>query len=245
MLNSILNFPQAPTEDGEFGNAIHETLDFYQKKINSGENISIENILVKYESIIRTKYIAAERMQLFIDRGVDALTSYIKERSDMFKLEAASEVDFSKEGVLVDKALLSGKIDRLEIDKEAKTIRIVDYKTGKPSKKWNSTVKLLKYKQQLYFYKFLVEKSHTWSSYKVIDARLEYTEQDEQGNTAAPLLLNFDHQEEVEMKKLISCVWKLIMEMKLPDVTNYSNDYKGSMQFISYLTIESDPRLEQ
>ena len=62
---------------------------------------------------------------------------------------------------------LTGKIDRIKIDKLSRTITIIDYKTGRPQPKWVNTPKLLKYKQQLYFYKILIESSRRFKGYTV------------------------------------------------------------------------------
>jgi RecB family exonuclease len=162
---------------------------------------------------------------------------------DMFAASAKPEVDFKREGVVVGDAHLAGKIDRLEIDPEKKTVNIVDFKTGKPHSKWDREVKLLKYKQQLYFYKFLIEGSHTWSGYKVSEARLEFVEPDSEGNILPPLQISFDAEDksatalttEQETKDLIQAVWAHIKSLDLTDITSYSDDYKGSRNFIEEL----------
>ena len=152
----------------------------------------------------------------------------------MFTKTAKAEVDFRKEGVLLGEAHLSGKIDRLEIDTENKTVRIVDFKTGKPHEKWERSVKLLKYKQQLYFYKFLIEGSHTWNGYTVVEARLEFVEPNAEGSVVEPLTIDFTDDEEKEMKQLIQAVWKKIKSLDVVNPT-YSEDYKGTNRFIEQL----------
>jgi DNA helicase-2/ATP-dependent DNA helicase PcrA len=236
LLNTLLRFPAAPGEDGEFGNAIHGTLDWYQKRLGEDKNPDLPKVLSEFDKQLSRRYIPAERMDDMRNRGHHALKAYMPARTTMFETQAKAEVDFKKEGVLLGEAHLAGKIDRLEINKEAKTVSIVDFKTGKPHEKWERSVKLLKYKQQLYFYKFLIEGSHTWQNYKVAEARLEFVEPNSDGKIIEPLRIEFNDDDEQEMKVLIKAVWKLIKSLDLPDVSSYSADYKGSETFIKKLT---------
>jgi DNA helicase-2/ATP-dependent DNA helicase PcrA len=235
LLRTLLRFPEAPGEDGEYGNAIHHALEQHQLRLNKQQPSTLKRILKDFDHNLSKRYIVASHVHDFHMRGHTALETYLSSRSEMFRLEAIPEVPFSKEGVLVGKALLSGKVDRLEIDKKNRTVDIVDYKTGTPHTKWDREVKLLKYRQQLYFYKLLIEGSHTWSEYKVKSARLEFIEPDSQGMTAPPLYIDFNDEEEKELKILIHAVWERIQSLDLPDITTFTQDYKGAQEFISYL----------
>ncbi|MFT4532305.1 MAG: DNA helicase-2/ATP-dependent DNA helicase PcrA, partial [Candidatus Saccharimonadales bacterium] len=235
LLYTLLRFPQAPGEDGEFGNAIHASLEIYQKRIESGQNTTLKKLLSDFDAILDRRYIISSKLDDYRARGHKALSAYLAARTDMFKQKALTEVDFRKEGVLVGDAHLSGKIDRLEIDKASKTVSIIDFKTGKPHAKWERSVKLLKYKQQLYFYKILIEGSHSYKNYKVSEARLEFVEPDSNGKILEPLVLKFDHDEEKEMKQLIQSVWNLIKSLDLPDTSTFSRDYRGSSEIINFL----------
>jgi DNA helicase-2/ATP-dependent DNA helicase PcrA len=231
LMQTILRFPKAPGEDGEFGNAVHFALEKHQNR----EVKDIEKTIMDFDKSLSRKYIPDEDMDNFRSRGHIALRKYIEDRKDMFDLFSKTEVDFSLEGVMLCDANLSGKIDRLEINKKNRIVNIVDFKTGKPHSKWEKTIKLLKYKQQLYFYKFLIEGSHTWQNYKVVEARLEFIEPDDDGKIVPPLKIQFDTEEEKKMKKLIMKVWDAIKNVDLPDTSEYSKDYKGTIEFIDFI----------
>jgi DNA helicase-2/ATP-dependent DNA helicase PcrA len=235
LLKTLLKFPQAPGEDGEYGNAVHGTLEWYQNQISKDNNPDKSAVLKEYDKQIKHHYIAPEKIDDYRARGHSSLSKYIDSRQEMFKKEAKTEVDFRKEGVLIGDAHLSGKIDRLEINKEDKTVNIVDFKTGKTHKKWDREVKLVKYRQQLYFYKFLIEGSNTFANYRVSEARLEFVEPDENGNIVPPLTINFDNSEEIEMKNLIKSIWVKIHNIDFPDTSIYNPDYYGTLKFIDYL----------
>jgi DNA helicase-2/ATP-dependent DNA helicase PcrA len=235
LLNTLMKFPQAPGESGEFGTAIHKTLEWYQNKISDTEKPTIQEILKKFDSILNKRFIATENLEDIRAKGHNTLTKYIDARQEMFKVYSIPEIDFAREGVLLEDAILNGKIDRLEIDKDNKTVSIADFKTGKPHTKWDREIKLIKYKQQLYFYKILIEGSHTWQNYKVSEARLEFVEPDSDGNIVEPLVINFDETEEKNMKKLIINIWHKIQNLELPATQQYNPDYKGVLEFIEYL----------
>jgi DNA helicase-2/ATP-dependent DNA helicase PcrA len=212
LLQTLLRFPQAPGEDGEFGNAIHATLDWAQR---ASDRQTESKLLSQFDIQLDKRYISRDRRDDFRRRGHQALTTYLKERPLLFSQHAKSEVDFRQEGVLLGEARLSGKIDRIEIDEDTKTIHIVDFKTGKPAMKWDTSMKLQKYKQQLYFYKLLIEGSHSWAGYKVGSARLEFVEPLANGTIAPPLYVDFTDKDLAEIRTLITETWRKIMLLDL------------------------------
>ncbi len=213
LLQTLLRFPQAPGEDGEFGSAIHGALDKLQNRINTGAKPTLSLLLSDFDKQLAKRYIAKDRMDDFRNRGHNALKSYFSISENMFTKTARSEVDFRNEGVVLGDARLTGKIDRLETDEASKTVDIVDYKTGKPLTKWDSSIKAQKYKQQLYFYKLLIEGSHTWAGYKVNSARLEFVEPDTQSRAVAPLQVIFEEKSENDIKSLIAEIWTKIQNL--------------------------------
>jgi DNA helicase II / ATP-dependent DNA helicase PcrA len=237
LLITLLKFPNAPGPDGEYGNAVHWALEQHQRRIEQIKPASTKQALIDFDKNLANRYIPSESMQDYQNRGHEALTMYLEARGEMFKIPAKTEVDFRKEGVLLGEAHLTGKIDRLEVDQTNKTVHIVDFKTGSPHTKWDREVKMLKYKQQLYFYKFLIEGSHTWQNYKVATARLEFAEPDAETGLIVPgLEIKFDDQEEKEMKKLIQNTWAVIKSLDLPDISTYNDDFTGVQNFIMDIT---------
>jgi DNA helicase-2/ATP-dependent DNA helicase PcrA len=213
LLQTLLRFPQAPGEDGEFGSGIHATLDKLQK-LGEG-SWDLTKALRIFDDQLSKRYIPVEHMDDYRNRGHNALKSYLSATESMWAKNAKSEVDFRHEGVVLGDARLTGKIDRLEIDEENKTVDIVDFKTGKPLTKWDSSIKAQKYKQQLYFYKLLLRGSHTYSGYKVNSARLEFVEPDSQGRPVNPLSVEFNDKDLSEIKGFIAEIWTKIQNLEL------------------------------
>jgi hypothetical protein len=233
LVNTLLKFPSAPTVDSQYGQAIHNTLEWYQQNITKDGTPTISDTLSFYYQEISGRYLSAADRENILSRGRKSLNNYLTSRASMFSTPARTEVNFSTEGVTLGEARLTGKIDRLEIDQKNKTLKIVDFKTGKPIPSWNTSLKGYKYRHQLYFYKILIEGSRSWRGYKVTEARLEFVEPADQktDEITRPLAIVFSDQDEAEIKKLIQVVWDKIQSLNLPSVGNYSPSLQGTKQF--------------
>ncbi|MEM6997365.1 MAG: ATP-dependent DNA helicase [Patescibacteria group bacterium] len=238
-LNTLLRFPQAPSGPGEYGTSIHNALEWYQHRLSSGKPPTTDETIGYFVRDLGSRLLTAPELQRYTDQGTASLNSYLERAAKEWSDNAETEVNFYSHGVTVGPAVLSGKIDRMEIDHKQKTIKIADYKTGKPYRKWTRDLKLLKYEQQLYFYKILVEGSDKYRDYRLTEARLEFVEPDKDGRAVPPLVIEYDDKKEDEIKKLITVIWSMIMAYDLPEVDTYTRDLKGSLQFIEDLLTKS------
>lgn len=226
---NILQFPSAPTSSGQFGNAIHSTLEWLQHQFNrSGEMPDTKSILNNFEQQMQSKNLEEAETKRLIERGFKALSAYLDEAE--FHQGFVAEKDFKNEGVLVGDAHMAGKIDRLEIDKKNRTITVVDYKTGKSYSRWRSNDKLHKFAQQLYCYKLLVEGSHSYKGYEVTSGRLEFIEPDDDGRINM-LEMSFKKDELERVKQLLVKVWSLVQSLEFPDTSQYTQNLKGTKKF--------------
>jgi len=235
-LRTILRFPTAPTPEVQFGNAMHETLEWVHKVAKQDGLLPSTAALEKmYEQRLRAKKLDAHHTTQYLERGLAALKAYVAQRGNTIAGDNVVEYNFRNEGVFIGDAHLTGKIDKLIIDREHKTITIVDYKTGKKSHtRWTREAKLHKYRLQLYMYRALVEGSHTYAGYTVTDAYLEFVEPDEEGNINE-LHVVFDDDDYRRVKQLAQIIWDRIMAINLPDVSGYTPDINGIEAFEAYL----------
>lgn len=231
LLNTLLRFPEAPSADSIYGAALHGCLEWYQKQGSNDNWPTVAQIVKRFDQTISHTFMPETDKTIYIDRGRRALKAYFAVNAEHLKEPAKAEVDFRNEGVTLDGARLTGKIDRLEINEKAKTVRIVDFKSGSPSTKWSAATKYKNYKQQLYFYILLIEKSNTYKGYKVEQAALEFIEPLGDGQVAPPLVLEFDQEEYKKFKKLIRIVWQKVITLEFPDTSKYTPDLKGTIQF--------------
>lgn len=235
LLGTLLRFPEAPKPDSIYGDALHRALEHFQKQSQANERVGTEDTIKVFESRMSRGFMSEADKELYLVRGRSALKAYIHAKGNQLAAPAGVEVDFRREGCTLHGAVLTGKIDRLEIDKTKKTVRIIDFKSGKPSTKWGSTTKYLNYKQQLYFYVLLIETSRTYREYGVESAELEFIEPLQNGECAPPLKLDFKPAEYAHFKQLVLAVWQHIQAVDLPDISTYPSSATGMRQFEQYL----------
>lgn len=236
LFRTVLRFPQAPTASSQFGNAIHQTLEWYQYIFHESKKApSIASTIAQFDEYISRKRLSEHDIKQLTERGHIALQNYLRERAVIFTADDAAETNFSHEGVFIDNVHLTGKIDRMEIDQKSKQITVVDYKTGSPHVKWaTSDIALHKYKQQLYCYKLLIEGSHSYAGYTVNTARLEFIEPNRHGQIQS-LILEFDSAEMNRIKQLLCAVWNHIQRLDFPDTQPFKSDITGIIAFEDWL----------
>ena len=229
--NTLLRFPEAPGLDGQFGSSIHETLEWLQHVVtDSGMLPSIQKIIEQFTANLKAKKIIESQVAIQLERGDYALRVFLEKNGKFYTPNDRAEVNFRNENVFVGEAHLAGKIDRMEIDQKQKTIVVVDYKTGKSYDKWENIPKLHKYKQQLYCYKILIEKSRTFAGYKVTTGRLAFVEPDKDGHVHN-LDLSFNDDELKRTEKLLMILWDHVHKFNFPNTDNYTANIAGIKAF--------------
>ena len=99
-------------------------------------------------------------------------------------------------------------------------------------------IKLHKYRQQLMFYQLLVESSRDYGNFTFTGARLQFVEPDMKTGDILSLEDTFSREELAEFARLVGIVWRKITTLELPDISGYSADYKGMVQFENDLLAE-------
>jgi DNA helicase II / ATP-dependent DNA helicase PcrA len=238
-MKTILRFPYAPTPELQFGNAMHETLEWLHRSAATHGAVPVPKAAyAAFEQKLRTKRLNEQLTEQLIERGKLALTAYLQQKAATILAPGQSEYSFRNEGVFIGDAHLAGNIDKLIVDKDDKTITIIDYKTGRSHTRWDREIKLHKYRWQLYIYKLLVEGSHTFAGYTVKDAYLEFVEPDDDG-IVQELHVRFSAEDEAHIKQLIPVIWQRIQTLNLPDISRYSSDLSGIETFERWLLSQS------
>ncbi|HUC90011.1 MAG TPA: UvrD-helicase domain-containing protein [Patescibacteria group bacterium] len=225
--NVLLRFPTAPSANGQFGDAIHETLEWVQHQTaEQGKAPAITATVQHFAAIMGKRKMTEAQLKLEIERGERALSAYLATRGRIFKPSDKAEHNFRNEGVFVGDVHMAGKVDRMEIDHQNKTITVVDYKTGRSYSRWESTPKLHRYQLQLYCYKLLIEGSHTYKNYKVTHGRLEFIEPDTD-NRIHSLELAFKDEEVERTRQLLQAMWQCVKTLEFPDISDYEATMAG------------------
>lgn len=230
-VNTILRFPKAPHASGQYGNAIHETIEWLHRDVAKlGTIASIDTAQDFFSEKLREKRLNTRDFTFYDLKGRDAVAAYIAQRAHTMQASDKVELNFKHEGVFYNDVHLSGKIDKLVIDAQNKTIDIIDFKTGKSHAKWSSDIKLHKYAQQLYLYRYFIEKSRTYQNFTVRSMALEFVEPDEEGKIKT-LELPFDQAAYEHTLKLTDAVWKHVRTLSFPDTSAYPISLTGVKQF--------------
>ena len=237
LLNNLLRFPSAKSPAASYGTAIHASLQQLHNLLRADHRLPpTERILHYFRTSLEAQHLPPDDFALYLDKGTAALTAFLDAKSSDFHDTELAELDFAHQGVVVGGARLTGKLDVADIDKHNKTIFVTDYKTGKPSHSWKGTsdyekIKLHKYRQQLMFYQLLVTSSRDYSNFSFTGARLQFVEPDMKTGDILSLEDTFSEEELAEFARLINVVWRKITTLELPDISGYSADYKGMVQF--------------
>lgn len=237
LVHNLLQFPETKSPNMSFGTAIHNTLQrAHNHLISTGNKQAIEDIVAIFEQNLIDQRLAKEDFDSLVRKGCDFIRTFMNEKYDSFNSSQMTELDFNHQNSLIGKAQITGKLDLVDMNKSSKTIIVTDYKTGKPSASWKGKdayekIKLHKYRQQLLFYKLLVENSRDYHGFSVEKGMIQFVQPDTFGNILAPLEIEFDEQELQNFARLVEAVWSQIINLELPDTSSYEQSIKGILAF--------------
>jgi DNA helicase-2/ATP-dependent DNA helicase PcrA len=236
LMNNLLRFPQAMSPSAAYGSAIHKTLQHAHAHVAATKSQRpVEDILRDFEQNLRDQHLAEADFATYFQKGSDTLHAFLSEKYDTFTDTQKVELNFAGQQVMIGDAHLTGSLDLVDISATDKTIIVSDYKTGKASTSWTGKtdyekIKLHKYKQQLMFYKLLIEQSRDYNQYTVEKGCLQFVEPTPRGEILS--LESTCTDEELEsFRQLIKAVWRRIVTLDLPDTSTYDPNYKGMLAF--------------
>ncbi len=235
--HNFLRFPEALTPPAAYGDAVHRTLQWTHSSLReNGQLPTVAKIQAYFSDMLQRKHLRQADFARLDERGKQALKLYFQHRGSSFTPQDLVEKGFNNEGVVINNAVLSGKIDKLHFISPAE-VSVIDFKTGRPATSWQGKdeyekIKLHKYKQQLVFYKLLVENSATFKKrVNVTSGELEFIEVGDNGSLTDNLTLTFEPDELTRYASLIGIVWQHIQALSMPNTAKYSKNLKGIEQF--------------
>ena len=236
LLNNLLHFPSTKSAAASYGSAIHNTLQQAQGHLLAkGEHKPVEDVLRDFEASLSRERLTEQDFTHYLQKGSEQLPIFLASPYAQFNTKQVAELNFAGQEVHIGDAHITGIIDLATIDKQDRTFQVADYKTGKPAESWKGKdeyekIKLYHYRQQLLFYKLLVENSRDYGTYSVEMGKLLFVEPSRSGQVHA-LDLVFDKEEVERVNTLIQAVWVHIQSLDLPDTTAYPETLKGIQQF--------------
>jgi DNA helicase-2/ATP-dependent DNA helicase PcrA len=240
LTQNLLHFPSSMSPSAVYGTVMHHALRFAQQQVASGKRLDASKVIAHFSDELTATPLPQREQAAFTAKGKQALEQYLAEFGPSLSAEQKTEFDFADQGIVINGARLKGAIDLIDSDVDAKTVIVTDYKTGKAFTKWElppsaetyDRVKLHKYRQQLLFYKLLVDGSADFGrrGWKAVSGRLRFIEPDQYGKIRE-LSVTYDEEELRRLKQLIKAVWQHIMELNFPDTNAYSSDLAGIKAF--------------
>ncbi|MFA5934524.1 MAG: ATP-dependent DNA helicase [Candidatus Paceibacterota bacterium] len=233
---NLLRFPQAKTPSGSYGSAIHSTLEKIVLELKKNNKTKKDEALEWFTIFLKRERMSQKDFEEYRERGVEALNLFLNEKKGSFSKEDIVEFNFKDQGVVVEEAQLSGKIDRI-VNIDQNTIEVHDYKTGKVVSEWSGKddyekTKIYEYERQLIFYKILVENSREFGGKKEVKKGvLEFVEPRKADDKIIDLELILDKNKLERLLKLLGKIYKKIINLDFPDISKYSKDLKGIQQF--------------
>lgn len=236
---NLLRFPQSKPISSRYGSAMHAAMsDFFLLYRKTGQLPGLNTLLEYYNTHLVVQRLSKKDFEDYLYRGNKALTTFYNLKHPEFRLKTYVEFDFARQGVTIEDALITGKIDQMiESSEDNQELVVIDLKTGKPSFQWKGKedrekIKLENYRRQLVFYKLLVENSKQFAGQKYVKrGGLLFMEPDKDTQSIVDLMLEISKPEVDEVVELIRIVWKRINNLDFPDTSQYSQDYKGNMRF--------------
>jgi DNA helicase-2/ATP-dependent DNA helicase PcrA len=235
LLQNLLRFPQAMSPASAYGSAIHATLQRAHMHLAShGQRQAVEDILHNFETSLAEHHLSEIDFEFYLQKGSEDLHAFLNARYNTFQASQRAELNFKSQHVMIGDAHLSGALDLVDVAAD-KSVTVTDYKTGKPLRSWvgktdYEKLKLHKYKQQLMFYKLLIENARDFRGHTVSGGVLQFIEPTSVGNIIE-LDMTFTQEEIAEFTLLVQAVWKRIIALDLPDISGYDSSLKGVLAF--------------
>lgn len=212
-----IDIQQANWDNANYGTAIHNVLE---KAVNFAfENNfypKLEEMLEWFnQNMDNSTFTTVEKKEMFLKRGKTALSDYYP-RFIETPIKSIVNVEYSFNNVEVKGNFISGKIDRIEKNKDG-TYELYDYKTGTPvsSKKVEIGESREDYFNQLCFYKYAFEKL---TNKKVSKVGLIYIE-----NHSKTIYKELGQNDMEYIENLITKAYKDIKDLQFNE-TAKSND---------------------
>jgi len=230
---NVLRIPETQAVHMQFGTAMHAVLEYVTRTYTeTGSVPSDSDVRKKLEVALARLPVNTEEYTRLFEKGLEALMVYVphmaktlpKSTKEEFKLRVHLETGLSE----LPELILTGNLDRIDINEQGYAIRVVDYKTGKPKSRnvieGNTKDSDGGYKRQLTFYALLLS-LHGDERYQCREGKLSFVEPEKRVVKEETFLIT---DEEIEsLKETIITVTKEIiagsfLETKCePDESDY------------------------
>lgn len=221
-LDKLLRVPRAKLPHLAFGTAVHAALEaFYRELKDSGKRPPKDFLLNAFELALKKEILTLQEESTRLEQGRQILSAYYDFYRDEFVTPLFLE-KFSR--VHLDDIVLTGKIDRIDsMDGGDRSVRVVDYKTGKLKSMGqimgtteDSSGDL---HRQLKFYKLLIDLDRRLKV-NFGEAELDFVAAPDEKGKSGKLRFRVSEDEVKDLKTVIRQVMANIRALKFPRTTD-------------------------
>lgn len=165
LYRNVLRIPEVQAQPMQFGTVLHNVMQIVTRfHTNEGHMPSDTHVKEYLEQELDKMPFTKDEYVRLHEKGYTALLTYIshikgslpKVTQEEFALQVYLETGLPE----LPELLLTGKLDRLDMDQDGKVVRVIDYKSGKPKTRneilGNTKNSEGDYKRQLTFYALLL-----------------------------------------------------------------------------------------
>ena len=227
---NLLRIPEPQTVPLMFGNAVHRTLKRFFDRYAKGTDMSKVELLRTFETELEREYLTDTELVQTKKDGRRALGTYydgckglwIRESKHEFSVDVLLPLDSLQHssgqdarGQARELLRLTGKLDKLEALQDG-TVRVVDYKTGKPKSR-NEILGTTKnsegdYHRQLVFYKLLLDRYRD-GMYRMQTGVIEFVVPDMRTGRCKREIFAISREEVVMLEQTVARVAKEILTL--------------------------------
>ncbi|KKP89185.1 MAG: UvrD/REP helicase [Berkelbacteria bacterium GW2011_GWA2_35_9] len=218
LIKNILRVPAIKSPSQSYGTAMHKAFeDFFLEMKNRGEMPSQDEFISYFDNALGDEILSKSDIKHYQKDGHKLIENYYLKNRDSIAPPIHTEYSFYNHNIHFAGIPLTGKIDKIEwIDPKLKTVKVIDYKTGRVRSR-NEILSLTKkadksYLYQLMFYQLLGDLDYRFKlKWKIVETELEFLDNDFR---FAKQNFQFSYKEMMEFKELIKSVWGDIQALK-------------------------------
>ena len=223
----MLRTPRAKDKYLALGTSVHTALEYYFRRYKDTNKLpEVSYLITEFNKAIEQEVLTKAEHREGKHKGEVILKAYYETYKKEFVKPLFTEKFFGygASKIYMDDISLTGKIDKIELlNKQEKSAKVIDYKTGKPRSRNEIEGKTKysngDYKRQLVFYKVLTDLDRSFD-FKVTETELDFVETDKEGKYSKESFV-ITQEESEELKTIIKEVMKKIRSLEFPRTTEY------------------------
>ncbi len=213
--NNILRVPSAKTHHQAYGTAIHESLKDWLLGAAESSPVPTKQFLIEqFEHHLSREILSKQEFRGGLELGQKTLAAYYDHYSQTQNTNVLVEYNFASHGVTLDGVPITGKLDKIEVlDEAAKTVHVVDYKTGNPDSKSAELAPGGEYRRQIAFYQLLCNNSQKFP-YKMVSGEIDFVQPSKKSQQFIKKSFTITEDELNNLKTLILDVYSDIQNLR-------------------------------